>query len=237
MAEAGKALGAAVGSKTQARRKALQLNETGQAWARGELNSDLKPATGLGPAAGVELKAAQQDLQAQEDLKAQRQREHQFDLPPELYAMREFMHPESWNRVLEERAMRLVQEETAERRDQMTVYQRHKQEAQGCAVDVAEQIKQRAHDLNITGYGEPAPRTGVWLELENLRCQVVKVHQTAELLTDRLSGALKPMGETAVNRTPGPAPDSRLSVEVEQVAVSVGQVLDLLQSTLERLDL
>lgn len=266
MAEAGKARGAAVGSKTQARRVALQqegqkrarpwveVQEHQPASLQGLVNrlpdeDKVREAMGLGPAGGVELRSAQEDLQEHE-----RQREHQFDLPPDLVAMKPHMHPESWNRVLEQRALNLLQEEAADRanpswrepngQDFQRGYQAaqwavEQVKAQGAVAGGAEQaLKERASLPGLTGWAAPnVPERGVWAELENLRHQVLKAHQIAETLAERLGGVLVPAEELVATRVAGPTPPSRLSEEVHLVAVSVVQVQDLLDRLLTRLDL
>lgn len=236
MEEAGKARGAAVGSKTQARRAQLQAEGANLGKGLGKAITGERPTempaslqglvNRLGPAAGVELKEAQEGLA-------------EVALPKELAAMRPLMDAQAWNRVLEERAMRLVQEETAERREQLQSYQRANQAAQGCAVGVEQHIKQRANDLGLLGAVAPEPQKGVWAELENLRHQVLKAHQTAEMLAERLGGVLVlvPEQDLVGDRVPGPCPPSRISEEVNLVAVSVVRLQDLLEGLLDRLDL
>lgn len=82
-----------------------------------------------------------------------------------------------------------------------------------------------------------AQEKGVWAELANLRSQVLRAHQGAEALAERLGGVLVPEGELVTTRVAGPTPPSRLSEEVHLIAVSVVQVQDLLEGLLGRLDL
>lgn len=258
MAEAGKARGAVVGSKTQARRKALQDPEVQrpvvQVVERRHKPASLqdlvdqlpdadkvREAMGLGPAGGVELKAAQAGLA-------------EFALPKDLEAMRPLMLPETWDRVLEERAIRMVAREAAERLEPAAeAFQRGYQasqwaasgakaqgEAQGRVVGAGEQIKVHRHDLGLVGeIAQPEKEKGIWAELENLRWRVLRAHQAAEELGERMAGVLLPPEEKQkeVPATPAPKPLSRSSAEVALVAQSVMAVENLLTGLLARLDL